>query len=77
MMKDVVAKGMPTSATAMVTPQTGPTIVAAIASGEGQPIIPADQLELLIRRAAELPEEGQIELAHFIEKLEEKHRGAW
>jgi len=72
-MKDAVAEGTPTSAA--VTQQTGPTIVAAIASGEGQPVIPADQLELLMRRAAELPEEAQIELVQFIERLEEKHRG--
>jgi hypothetical protein len=73
-MKYVVAEGIPTSA--MVTPQTGTTIEAAIASGEGQPVTPADQLELLMRRAAELPESAQIELVHFIEELEEKQRGA-
>jgi hypothetical protein len=71
---DVISEGMPTSATA--TTQTGPTIVAAVASGEGQSVTPADQLELLMRRAAELPEEAQIEVVQFIEKLEEKHRGA-
>ena len=68
-MTDLVAE-------ATVTPQTGPTIVAAIASGEGQVVIAADQLEALMRRAAELPEGAQIELAQFIEELEEKHRGA-
>jgi hypothetical protein len=72
-MNDVVTDGMLTST--VVTPQTGPAVVAAISSGEGQPISPADQLELLIRRAAELPEEAQAELAQSIEKLEKKYHG--
>jgi len=72
-MNDVVTEGMPTSTA--VAPQTGPAVVAAISSGEGQPISPADQFEWLIRRAAELPEEAQAELAQSIEKLENKYHG--
>jgi hypothetical protein len=52
-MNDVAADEIPTST--VVTPQTTPTVVAAISSGEGRPVAPADQLELLMRRAAELP----------------------
>ena len=72
-MNDVVTDGMSTST--VVTPQTGPAVVAAISSGEGQAIGPADQLELLFQRAAELPEEAQAELAQSIEKLEKKYHG--
>jgi hypothetical protein len=71
-MNDVATDGMPTAT--VVTPQTGPRVVAAISSSEGQPVAPADQLELLMRRAAELPEEGRAELAQSIERLEDKYR---
>jgi hypothetical protein len=72
-MNDVVADEMPTPTAAK--PQTRPGVVAAVSSGEGQPITPADQLQLLMRRAAELPEAAQAELVQSIEILEQKYHG--
>jgi hypothetical protein len=72
-MNEVVADEMSTSTA--VKPQTRPAVVAAVSSGEGQPIAPADQLQLLMRRAAELPQAAQAELAQSIENLEKKYHG--
>jgi hypothetical protein len=72
-MNDVVVDGMTTSTA--VTPGTGPAVVAAISSGEGQPMVPADQLNLLLRRIAELPEAAWAELTQSVEVLERKYPG--